>query len=147
MQIHDISKKFSNLTPNQEKVLAYLITEPTIASASDKAEVSDRTIYKWLAEDKAFKEAYRMARHEIIKHAIITLQQDVVQAVKVLKDIMLDIEVPPGTRASSAKFLIDTSLKTLTLDKILEPKINYIDNTITLVDDTIEDYIERYLKS
>lgn len=138
MKIHDISKKFSNLTANQEKVLAYLISEPTIASASDKAEISDRTIYKWLAEDQDFKQAYRMARHEIIKHAIVSIQQDVAQAVKVLKDIMLDKEMPPGTRASSAKFLIDTSIKTLEIEQLqkrieeLEPKVNYI---------------EKYLKS
>ena len=62
------------LTRKQEQAIAALLSEATVASAAEKAGVSEVTIYRWFKLD-AFMAAYREARREVVEKAIAQLQQ------------------------------------------------------------------------
>ena len=50
------------ISQKQERALAELLRQPTIAMAANAAEVGENTIYRWLREDVKFKDAYMSAR-------------------------------------------------------------------------------------
>ena len=62
------------LTRKQEQAIAALLSEATVASAAEKAGVSEVTIYRWL-KIPDFISAYREARREVVEKAIAQLQQ------------------------------------------------------------------------
>jgi hypothetical protein len=71
------------MSRKQETVIAALLTEPTYAQAAAKAGISESTVYNWLRR-RAFREAYRQARRELIESAIGRLQAATGQAVDTL---------------------------------------------------------------
>ena len=54
------------LTAKQEKLLASLLSSPTVQQAAAAAGVSEPTAYRWLREDAAFDAAYRQARRQAV---------------------------------------------------------------------------------
>jgi hypothetical protein len=61
------------LTPKQEQFLAALLTNPTIAQASQVAGVSEATARRWLAQP-AMQTAYRAARRQSVEQALSVIQ-------------------------------------------------------------------------
>ena len=59
-----------NLTSRAERVISALLTEQTIEDAAHKWHVGSRTIHRWLREDDAFRQAYRVAKREVVAQAI-----------------------------------------------------------------------------
>jgi len=62
------------LTRKQEQAIAALLSEATVASAAEKAGVSEVTLWRWLKLDD-FISSYREARREVVEKAIAQLQQ------------------------------------------------------------------------
>jgi len=106
-----------------------LLQSPTIAEASQRAGVSERTIYKWLSDDKAFNEKYREARKQALKTAIASLQNKANEAVAVLSEVMNDKDAPPSTRVSSARAVLDMAFRSFELEE-LEARIQKIEEFI-----------------
>ncbi len=105
------------LTPKQQKCLAALLTEPTIAAAAAKVGVGERTVHTWLSEP-AFADAYRQARREAVRVAIGRLQQVSAGAVAVLVNVMADKATPAATRVNAAKAVIEYSLKSVEIEDL-----------------------------
>jgi hypothetical protein len=110
-------KHNGELTAKQHKVLAALLTEPTVAAAAQKVGVGERTVHTWLSEP-AFEAAYRAARREAVGQAIARLQQVSTAAVTVLVRVMASEKTPPSTRGAAAKIVLDTAIRAVELDDL-----------------------------
>ncbi len=69
---------------NQEKALAALIESNSIAEASQKCELSEKTLRRYLA-DAEFKNAYKQAQLAIVENAVSALRQSANAAVETLR--------------------------------------------------------------
>ena len=109
----------SNTVKNQEAAIAALLTCANIEAAAKKAKIGARTLYRWLAEDAAFREQYRAARREIVAHAIGQMQKNCAVAVRVLAEITEDTLAPASSRVSAARAILDASVKAVEQEEII----------------------------
>jgi hypothetical protein len=109
-----------SLTPTQERVLAALLHQPTIALAASEAKVNDRTIYRWLSKDEAFKAEYLRLRREIVNNAVFQLQKATNNAVNCLMSVMNDPEAPASARVRAAAEVLAQAMKALEIESFEE---------------------------
>jgi hypothetical protein len=72
------------ISTKQEKLIACLVTEPTIEKACEKAGVTTVTYWRW-AQQEAFKKEYRRARRTIFENTVARLQSLTHEAVDCLE--------------------------------------------------------------
>lgn len=106
------------LTKGQEDALIALITEPSVAAAAAKAGIGERTIHRWLREDKAFMAEYRRARREAFTQAIGLTQRSAAAAVATLLRIMHDPKATWSSRVSAATNLLKFAREGIELDDL-----------------------------
>ncbi len=107
----------SGLTAKQERAIAALLSESSIAAVAKQIGVTDRTVYRWL-EEPAFAEAYRQARQQVVQQALVRVQALTSNAVMVLEAVMTEDGVPPGTRLSAAKVALEYAVKAVELEDL-----------------------------
>ena len=71
------------MTPKQEKVLAALMSETTLALAAKKAGVSEVTLWRYL-QAPLFRRAYLHARRQLVEETVTLLQRASKKAVATL---------------------------------------------------------------
>jgi hypothetical protein len=98
----------------EDRALAALLSEPTMAGAAKQAGISESTLLRWL-DDPAFQARYRAARRQVLDQAVSGLQQAAGKAVTVLVAIAEDASAPPAARVSAAKTIIDQGFRGLEL--------------------------------
>ena len=103
----------------EDRALAALLSEKTIAQAATKASVSESTLLRWLAEP-SFKSRYRDARRQVVELAVTGLQQATGQAVETLVEIIGNIAAPQAARVSAAKTILDFAVKGVELVDLAE---------------------------
>ncbi len=103
----------------QEAAIVALLTEPTIESAAKKIGVGETTLFRWLQTEK-FQEAYREAKRQAVQQSIAKLQQASGEAVDTLRDVMANDEAPANSRVSSAKAILEMSLKAVEIEDIIK---------------------------
>ena len=59
----------------QAAAIAALLAQRTIAEAAHQVGIGERTLLRWLQEDRAFQAAYRTARRHVVQHAVAQVQQ------------------------------------------------------------------------
>ena len=96
----------TGLTTRQEQAIAALLTHPTIRDAARAVQIGERTLYRWLAEDAGFKQAYAAARRALLNQSIGRLQQTADHAVAMLQEIANDPTAPPTSRVAAGKTLL-----------------------------------------
>lgn len=116
------------LPKKQQVAIVALISHKTIEEASKAAGIGRTIIFKWL-QDNDFQAAYRHARSEVVRHAIAQAQSACSEAVTVLKEIMNNNESPASTRVSAAKTLLETSMKAIETEDLIE-RINRLEEKI-----------------
>lgn len=97
--------------------LQALLTEPTIEKAAERAGIAKSTAYKYLKDTK-FNKRLLEKKREVMAQVTSQLQQQALEAVKVLSDIMTDEEAPEYARISAAKSVLDNAYKGLDLEDI-----------------------------
>jgi hypothetical protein len=100
------------LSYKQEALIAALLTEPTHATAANKAGVSEATVGRWL-QLPAFRVAYRQARRELVEGAVGRLQAATGQAVDTLLAVARDGK-KDADRVRAAVALLDHAFRGLT---------------------------------
>lgn len=105
--------------PAQFKTIIALLEQPTMEKAAKAAGVNKTTLYRWLREDAAFKEAYREARREAFSVAVARLQAAASQAVTTLVEIAEDTKQQGASRVGAAKAILDYAMKAVEADEIL----------------------------
>jgi phage terminase small subunit len=112
----------------QERAISALLQAESIREAAKEAGIAEATLHRWLKDD-SFKEAYRMAKHEVVNHAICQVQRSTGKAVKALVEITEDKESPASARVSAAKTILETSIKAIELED-LERRISELEKLI-----------------
>jgi hypothetical protein len=107
----------TELSAKQEKCIAALLSEPTIAAAANAIRVSERVVHNWLHEP-AFADVYRSARREAVRQAIARLQHASTDAVNVLCGVMADTGAPPSTRIAAARTVLEHAIHGVELDDL-----------------------------
>ena len=100
----------ADLTPKQKKAVAALLTSRTQAEAAKTAQVGERTLKRWLAEDERFKAAYQHALRDLIAKASAKLSKGTDEAIDALLDVAACGE-SESARVSAAKAVLDQALR------------------------------------
>src|SRR5437016_3063067 len=107
----------ANLTAKQEQAILTLLTQPNIEQAARTADVSIRTLHRWL-KDSAFDAAYRETRRVAFRQSVARLQHGSSAAVSTLVKVMLDPATPPSTKVSAADRILNHAAKAIELEDI-----------------------------
>lgn len=102
-----------------EKIIAALLSTPTIREAAKAAGVGERTIYSRL-NDSEFNAKYAEARLGLLKGHTAALQGHLGKAIEVMAAIMNDTETPPQTRLNAAESIVRNTLKLTEQTDILD---------------------------
>ena len=105
------------LSRKQATFLSALLTAPTLAKAAHQAGIGDVTAWRWMKDD-GFQDAYRVARRQVVQHAITRLQQATGKAVETLCMVMRDAEAPASARVSAARAILETAIKAVELEDL-----------------------------
>ena len=107
----------AKLPRKRQQAIAALLNYPTVVEAARAVGVAEVTLYRWLA-DSSFKEAFRKAKALIVDQAITKLQQAASEAVKTLRDIMVDASRKDSARVSAAKAILDHTLRATEMENL-----------------------------
>jgi hypothetical protein len=88
------------------KLIACLLEAVTIREASEKAGVSEATLYRRLREP-GFRRSLREARYRAFGLALSKLQASATEAVDALRHIMKDQDAPPASRVRAAVAILE----------------------------------------
>jgi hypothetical protein len=122
-------KDFPKLTGKKEKALAALISCRTLQEASDKAEVDEVTLWRWLRQDAAFRDSYQQRLRAVVEQAMSEIQRSCSLAAVALVDVLSDLTAPASARVSASKAILESSLKFIELSdlsariEVLETKV------------------------
>jgi uncharacterized protein YggE len=108
----------AGLSRKQDEAIVALLMVPTIAEASTRVGVGERTLFRWLQRDPAFQAAYREARRQAVQQAIARIQQATSTAVTTLEGVMTNPESPSSSRVSAARVVLEMALKAIELEDL-----------------------------
>jgi len=107
----------SKLPRKRDQAVVALLTHSSIPEAARAVKIGEKTLWRWLQDDE-FKEAYRTARSEIVRHAMVQVQAGMSKAVQTLMEVMVNDEAPASSRVSAAKTMLDLGVKSVELEDI-----------------------------
>ena len=99
------------LKPSQEQALSALLTCPTVRAAARQVGVHDRTIRRWLQDDKQFQKRLRQLRNEALGQASTHLQQGATQAVRAMYDLIESDQLIETGRATLIRTALDFAFR------------------------------------
>ena len=97
------------LTENQRRVLPFLVSAPSLTQACREAGIAPKTVYQWLHESPAFREALRNRRKAVADAALDSLKTRVEKAVDTLEDLLTCES--DSVRRSAARDILDLALR------------------------------------
>lgn len=107
------------LSPKQEKFMMALATSPTITEACKVAGISRTTGQRYLKE-VSFKRAWRAYNSDMMRQTTSKLQAISLEAVEVLRSIMLDETVSPYARQQAAQSVLTMAYKGHEVESVQE---------------------------
>lgn len=119
----------------QEKVALALLECPSIAEASRRTGVSEKTIYVWLKEPE-FQELFREVKRRFISLALSRLEGITGEAIETLREIM-NTGQGEGPRVSASRAILEMVLKLYEYEQLeeritkLEEKLDEISGKTT----------------
>lgn len=103
---------------NDERLIAALLSCPSVRAASEETGIAERTIYKRLRRAE-FRERFDACRQEIITNACMSLQGRMNDAIQCITDTMNDERQPAAVRLRAAKCIIEYGLRAYEMTDIL----------------------------
>lgn len=94
-----------SLTAAQRRAVLAIMTSRTTAAAAQKAEVAERTLYRWLT-DPAFQAAVAAAEADMLAVTTRAVLANTLAAVDTLKAALDDLEAPAGVRVRAADLIL-----------------------------------------
>jgi hypothetical protein len=107
----------SELGAKQDAAIIALLNEPTIQRAAQQAQISERTLYRWM-EEPVFSRTYRAARRQAFSHAVTLTQRYASAAVQTLVKVMTDAKANASAKVNAASALLRFGRDALELDDI-----------------------------
>ena len=110
------------LSPNKQRALQALLTQPTKAEAAQAAGITTRALRNYL-QDAEFQREYKRAVSDVIDSATRQAQRALAPALSALLAIVEDDEAMQmpgiGNRVSAARSLLDYGLRLTEFNDIL----------------------------
>lgn len=97
------------LAQREEAVLA-LAAGLSIAAAAAKADVGERTLKRWLAEDEPFREGLLTARRAAFAEGLQRVTGLAGQAAQALADLLVSPRTPPAVRLGAIRVAFDVAI-------------------------------------
>lgn len=107
------------LTKKQELAVMSIITEPSMKKASEKAGVSQSTLYRWLQLD-SFQDQLKRMKHEAVSQATARLRHGMTIAVDALMQMASNPKTPAVARASACRTLLEFGFKAHEIEHLQE---------------------------
>lgn len=93
-----------------ERIIAALISRPTVRAAAEACGVSETQIYARL-RNPAFKEKYDRARRGILEQSTAYIQGLTGEALQKMRDVMNDADAAPQVQLNAASAIVSNCLK------------------------------------
>lgn len=93
-----------------EEIIAALLASGTIAEAASRVGLSTRAVYDRMAT-RDFKALYHGAKTDVIRGAVLKINQKLTEAIDTVAELMSDKEVNPAIRLQAAQTLITNAAK------------------------------------
>ena len=106
------------MTPNKQRALQALLTQPTKAAAAEAAGIAPRTLRDYLA-DPEFQREYKKAFGQLVTDAARQAQQALAPAISALRDIVEDDTETASARIAAARSLLEYGLRLTEISDIL----------------------------
>jgi len=106
------------MTPNQQRALQALLTQPNKKAAAQAAGITARTMTSYLA-DPNFQKEYKKAFGQLVQDATRQAQQALSPALSALRDIVEDEEESSSARIAAARSLLEYGLRMTEFSDIL----------------------------
>ena len=106
------------MTPNKQRALQALLTQPTKTKAAEAAGISPRTLRDYLA-DPEFQKEYKKAFGQLVTDATRQAQQSLSPAISALRDIVEDDNEHSSARIAAARSLLEYGLRWTEFSDIL----------------------------
>ena len=119
----------TDLTAAQRRLIPALLTSKTVQAAALVAKVSERTAYRWLADDANFQAELARAEGEVISGAVRALLGLAESAVDCLRTTLDDKELPAGVKLRAAALAIDALLRLRELASV-EKRLAELERTV-----------------
>lgn len=97
-------------TVSNEQIIAALLQHGTIKAAAEAAGTAPRTIYDRM-RDKDFRAEYEDAKTDIIRKAVISMNEKLSAAIDTVCDIMTDESANVAVRLQAAQTVINNAGK------------------------------------
>ena len=107
------------MTPNKERALQALLTQPNKKAAAEAAGITPRTLTTYLA-DPEFQREYKKAFGALVHDATRQAQKSLSPALSALRDIVEDEEENANARIAAARSLLEYGLRLTEFSDILE---------------------------
>lgn len=95
---------------SDEEIVAAIIGNNTITAAAEVCGISSRTINDRMKEP-AFRQLYREARADILRGAVLKLNQQLTAAIDTVSEIMADKGTNSATRLQAAQTIISNAAR------------------------------------
>lgn len=116
----DATESETELSPKQTAVLVQLVAGVDVEKAAVLAGAGERTVWRWLGENKPFRRELRLRQRQAMEAATRKLQSAAVKAVETLEAVMADATAPHAARVSAAKTILDTGYRAVELADVVQ---------------------------
>lgn len=96
---------------SNEQLIASLLQHGTIREAAQAAGISTRALYDRMRDDTDFRAEYAAAKNDIVRGAVIRMNESLSAAVTAITEIMNDTDVNPQTRLQAAQTILNSAGK------------------------------------
>ena len=103
----------------KDQAIAALLAHRNVEEAARAVGISPNTLLRWLKEPE-FAAAYREARRAASRESIARLQDALGAAVATVLRIMVDSNLPAGTRLRAAEIVLSQAIKAIEIEEISE---------------------------
>jgi len=95
---------------SNEEIIAALLSSGTISEAAAKLNITPRSIYDRMCT-RDFKAAYQAAKSDLIRGAVLKINQRLTDAIETVIELMTDKDVNPSTRLQAAQTILTNAAK------------------------------------
>jgi|SRR5579871_500697 len=129
---HAVEVCLPKLPAKQQQALLALLASASVREAAQRAHVSLRTLYRWLAEDARFQASYRSVRRQLMDQALGCLQDSVGKSVETLAQIAHTRMAPAASRVAACRALLEYGFKGDELAAVwhLEERVRHLEEAL-----------------
>lgn len=108
------------LTTAQKRAIPALLGARDVAEAAKVAGVGERTLRRWLKDDRAFLAELQAAEQDVVSASLRKLSDLAWEAASVLGTLMSDKDIAPGVRVRAADAVLARLLQLKGLMQLAE---------------------------